>query len=102
MTDLVVHGCHAVSVMKINWRGERGRPVREGRLAVASGGTAGCITTVLGMAVIREGDGRGGKRGGHETHKRYCIFLSPPPKLLEPPSSAAVFFISTTEASRAT
>jgi hypothetical protein len=63
MTDLVVHGCRAVSVMKIKGRGERGRPVREGRLAVASGG----------------------KRGGHETHKRYCIFFIPTTKASRAP-----------------
>jgi hypothetical protein len=57
----------------IRGRGEQGRPVREGRLAVASGGATGHVAAALVVAVIEEGDGRGGKRGGHETRNRYCL-----------------------------
>jgi hypothetical protein len=51
-TDLVVHGGRAVSGMKIRGRGERGRPVREGRPVVASGRSTGCITAALVVVII--------------------------------------------------
>jgi hypothetical protein len=40
---------------------------------VASGGATGHVTAALVVAVIEEGDSRGGKRAGHETCNRYCL-----------------------------
>jgi hypothetical protein len=62
----MAHGGRAVLGMNIRGRGERGQPVRERQPAVVSGGAAGCIAMALVVAIIEEGDGRGGKRGGQE------------------------------------
>jgi hypothetical protein len=69
VADLVAQGGRIMLEMKIRGRGERGQPIRERRPAMASGGAAGCIMVALVVAIIGEGDSRGGKRGGQETHK---------------------------------